>query len=215
MKRIEDTPWYLAAALPSRLLSVKTGSVLRTLAMLQLPMVVLLLVSMMVALRKLIVRLNILRSNVLSLSAGDAALTRPVPINGQDEVDDISKAVNRFLAYLHGMISDLATSSNQIAKEIDSLRQQSSHSNSILERHANETDQAVTAITEMSSTADAVAHSATETASFTQLGCRRCRRGRCGRRAWPPGRTALQCARWCWHRTCLVCSHRMVGGQYL
>jgi methyl-accepting chemotaxis protein len=168
MKRIEGTPWYLAAALPSRLLTEKTDSVLVTLGMLQLPMVVLLLIIMMVALRKLIARLNVLRDNVLSLSAGDADLTRRIPINGQDEVDDISQAVNRFLAYLQEMISDLGTSSNQIAEEIDSLRQQSSHSNSILERHANETDQAVTAITEMSSTADAVAQSATETASFTQ-----------------------------------------------
>ncbi|WP_442963454.1 methyl-accepting chemotaxis protein [Pseudomonas sp. MT4] len=66
------------------------------------------------------------------------------------------------------MIADLATSSRQISVELEQLKQQSDHTNGILARHASETDQAVTAITEMSSTADSVAQSANETASFTQ-----------------------------------------------
>ncbi|WP_374940345.1 methyl-accepting chemotaxis protein [Pseudomonas sp. MAG002Y] len=56
----------------------------------------------------------------------------------------------------------------EIANGIEHLKQQSKNSNHILARHASETDQAVTAITEMSSTADEVARSAAETASFTQ-----------------------------------------------
>ncbi|WP_445324145.1 methyl-accepting chemotaxis protein [Pseudomonas sp. CBC3] len=66
------------------------------------------------------------------------------------------------------MIADLATSSRQISVELEQLKQQSDHTNGILARHASETDQAVTAITEMSSTADSVAQSANETANFTQ-----------------------------------------------
>jgi len=77
-------------------------------------------------------------------------------------------AVNDFIVYLQEMIADLAASSRQISAELDQLKRQSSHTNAILARHASETDQAVTAITEMSSTADSVAQSANETASFTQ-----------------------------------------------
>ncbi|WP_373293624.1 methyl-accepting chemotaxis protein [Pseudomonas matsuisoli] len=66
------------------------------------------------------------------------------------------------------MIAELTTASRRIGDEIESLKQQSTQNNLILARHASETDQAVTAITEMSSTADSVAQSASETASFTE-----------------------------------------------
>lgn len=168
LKPIEGTPWLLATALPSRLLTEKTRSVLGTLGWLQLPMVALLLLLMVVALRKLMGRLQLLTANIHSLSSGDADLTRRIDIKGDDEVDRIGVAVNRFIAYLQEMIADLATSSRQISVELEQLKRQSNHTNGILARHASETDQAVTAITEMSSTADSVAHSANETATFTQ-----------------------------------------------
>ncbi len=168
LKPIEGTPWLLATALPSHLLTEKTRSVLGTLGWLQLPLVGFLLLLMVVALRNLMRRLHLLSGNIQSLSSGDADLTRRIEIKGDDEVDRIGVAVNRFIAYLQEMIADLATSSRQISVELEQLKQQSDHTNGILARHASETDQAVTAITEMSSTADSVAQSANETASFTQ-----------------------------------------------
>ncbi|MEI0548620.1 hypothetical protein R1N68_28800, partial [Klebsiella sp. 72742] len=82
--------------------------------------------------------------------------------------DAVGESVNRFIAYLQNMIADVTQASAVIAEELAQLQQQSRHSNEVLTRHAAETDQAVTAITEMSSTADTVAQSATETASFTR-----------------------------------------------
>ncbi len=168
LKPIEGTPWLLATALPSRLLTEKTRSILGTLGWLQLPIVALLLLLMVVALRTLMRRLQLLTANIQSLSSGDADLTRRIAIKGDDEVDHIGVAVNDFIVYLQQMIADLAASSRQISAELDQLKRQFSHTNAILARHASETDQAVTAITEMSSTADSVAQSANETASFTQ-----------------------------------------------
>src|SRR5690606_22500360 len=157
LKPIEGTPWLLATALPSRPLTENTRTILGTLAWLQLPIVSLLLLLMVVALRTLMRRLQLLTANIQSLSSGDADLTRRIGIKGDDEVDHIGVAVNDFIVYLQEMIADLAASSRQISAELDQLK-----------RQASETDQAVTAITEMSSTADSVAQSANETASFTQ-----------------------------------------------
>lgn len=168
LKPINGTPWLLATALPSHLLTEKTSSILGTLAWLQLPIVALLLLLMMFALRTLMRRLQLLTANIRSLSSGDADLTRRIAIKGDDEVDRIGVAVNSFIVYLQEMIADLAASSRQISTELDQLKRQSANTNAILARHASETDQAVTAITEMSSTADSVAHSANETASFTE-----------------------------------------------
>jgi methyl-accepting chemotaxis protein len=169
LQPVEGTPWLLAAALPTRLLTVESAGVLKTLAMLQVPMVILLLLFMLLSMTKLLQRLHVLRSNIDSLSAGDADLTRRIALKGDDEMDAVGNSVNRFIAYLQGMIADVTEATALIADELRQLQQQSKHTNSVLNRHASETDQAVTAITQMSSTADTVAHNATETASFTRI----------------------------------------------
>ncbi len=168
LHRIDGTPWLLAAALPSRLLSENSSAVLKTLAMLQIPLAILLLLGTLFAIRQLMRRLHVLRESIDSLSAGDADLTRRIALKGEDEMDAVGGSVNRFIAYLQEMIADVGQASAVIAEELRQLQQQSRQTNEVLARHANETDQAVTAITEMSSTADSVAQSATETASFTR-----------------------------------------------
>jgi methyl-accepting chemotaxis protein len=168
LQPIKGTPWLLAAALPSRLLTENSSEVLKTLAMLQIPLVILLLAATLFAIRQLMQRLHVLRGSIDSLSAGDADLTRRIALKGEDEMDAVGGSVNRFIAYLQNMIADVGQASAVIAEELRQLQQQSRHTNEVLARHANETDQAVTAITEMSSTADSVAQSATETASFTR-----------------------------------------------
>ncbi len=168
LQPIEGTPWLLAAALPTRLLVENSSDVLKTLAIIQLPLVALLVLLMLFAIRQLVQRLHVLRGNIDSLSAGDADLTRRIALKGEDEMDAVGESVNRFIAYLQNMIADVTQASAVIAEELAQLQQQSRHSNEVLTRHAAETDQTVTAITEMSSTADTVAQSATETASFTR-----------------------------------------------
>lgn len=165
---IAGTPWLLAAALPTAQLEAKSDAVLRALAALQIPMVLILLVLMMVALNQLMKRLGVLRSNIDALSAGDADLTKRIEIKGQDEVDEVGRSVNGFIGYLQNMMIDVSDATSQIQGEIGQLKQLSRATNDALARHASETDQAVTAINEMSSTAESVAQSASDTATFTQ-----------------------------------------------
>ncbi|WP_456239035.1 methyl-accepting chemotaxis protein [Pseudomonas asplenii] len=66
------------------------------------------------------------------------------------------------------MISEVTQATGDMAGSLEKLQQTSAQSNQILARHASETDQTVTAITEMSSTAETVAHNAAETAAFTR-----------------------------------------------
>ena len=165
---IEGTPWWLAAALPTAQLEARSDAMLKTLASLQIPMVMILLALMIVALNQLMKRLGVLRSNIDALSAGDADLTKRIDIKGEDEVDQVGRSVNRFIGYLQAMMIDVSDATTQIHAEIGQLKQLSRTTNEALARHASETDQAVTAINEMSSTAESVAQSASDTASFTQ-----------------------------------------------
>lgn len=168
MTPVEGTPWFLAAALPTAKLEERSDEMLGTLAFLQIPMVIVLLALMLVAISQLMKRLTVLKTNIDSLSAGDADLTKRIAIKGEDEVDQVGRSVNGFIGYLQKMMIDVSDATTQIQSEIAQLKHLSRTTNDALARHASETDQAVTAINEMSSTAESVAHSASDTATFTQ-----------------------------------------------
>ena len=168
MRPIEGTPWFLATALPTSLITAQRDDVLGSLALLQIPMVLLLVLLAVYAIRQLVQRMKILKTNIDALSTGDADLTRRITIRAEDELGAIGHSVNRFIVYLQDMIGEVTQATGAMSSGLEQLQQASAHTNQILVRHASETDQTVTAITEMSSTADTVAQNAAETASFTQ-----------------------------------------------
>jgi len=167
LQPIEGTPWSMAVAQKTRVLTAQSSKVLTTLAALQLPMMVFLLLLMIFALRQVLKRLAVLRGNIDLLSAGDADLTRRVIIRADDEVGAVGNSVNRFIGYLQQMIVEVSASSTLIGGNIEQMRAHSLSTNRMLQRHAGETDQAVTAVTQMSSTAEDVARNAAQTASMT------------------------------------------------
>ncbi|MGP0013548.1 methyl-accepting chemotaxis protein [Pseudomonas sp.] len=168
MRPIEGTPWFLATALPTQLITAQRDDVLNTLALLQIPMIVLLVLLQVYAISKLINRMRALKTNIDALSAGDADLTRRITIRAEDELGAIGHSVNHFIVYLQNMIGEVTQATGDMASSLDKLQKTSAHTNQILTRHASETEQTVTAITEMSATADTVAENAAETAAFTQ-----------------------------------------------
>src|SRR5471032_3628784 len=131
-------------------------------------MIVLLVLLQVYAISKLINRMRSLKTNIDALSTGDADLTRRITIRAEDELGAIGHSVNRFIVYLQNMIGEVTQATGAMSTSLEQLQQTSAQTNKILVRHASETDQTVTAITEMSSTADTVAQNAAETASFTQ-----------------------------------------------
>ncbi len=168
MRPIEGTPWFLATALPTRLITAQRDDVLSTLSLLQIPMVILLVLMQLYAIRQLTGRMKVLKGKIDALSTGDADLTRRITIRAEDELGAIGHSVNRFIIYLQDMISEVTQATGAMASSLDNLQRTSAHTSEILMRHASETDQTVTAITQMSSTAESVAQNAAETAAFTQ-----------------------------------------------
>ncbi|URM26500.1 methyl-accepting chemotaxis protein [Pseudomonas frederiksbergensis] len=168
MRPIEGTPWFLATALPTKLITAQRDDVLNTLSLLQIPMVILLVLLQVYAIRQLIQRMKALKANIDALSTGDADLTKRITIRAEDELGAIGHSVNAFIAYLQNMIGEVTQATGAMASSLENLQRTSAHTSQILVRHASETDQTVTAITEMSSTADSVAQNAAETAAFTQ-----------------------------------------------
>ena len=109
-----------------------------------------------------------LKQRIDTLSTGEADLTSRLTITNDDELGDISHSVNNFIMYLQSMMLDISQASAHITTSTEQLNQQSMQANSALIAHASETEQVVSAITEMSSTSETVAQNAADTAFNTQ-----------------------------------------------
>ncbi len=112
--------------------------------------------------------LHSLKERIDILSTGEADLTSRIEIVNNDELGDISHSVNNFIVYLQSMMLEISQASAHITDSTEQLNQQSMQANSALIAHASETEQVVSAITEMSSTSETVAQNAADTAFNTQ-----------------------------------------------
>ncbi|QUM76789.1 methyl-accepting chemotaxis protein [Moritella sp. 24] len=109
-----------------------------------------------------------LKATILDLAKGDADLTRRLDVNSRDDLGQIAESVNAFVSNLQRMMLEISDSTEHISMGIEQLKAQTEQNNAVLIDHASETDQVVVAVTEMSSTADSVAQSAAQSATFTQ-----------------------------------------------
>lgn len=109
-----------------------------------------------------------LKRTVVALSEGNGDLTKRLVVKSQDDLGQIAQAVNTFIGNLQSMMLDVTSASKHISGNIDLLKNQTQSNEIVLNSHSMETTQVVTAITEMSSTADSVAESASKTAEFTK-----------------------------------------------
>ncbi len=132
---------------------------------------VLIIISLMLIIwiiTAIVKNLHTLKERIDTLSTGEADLTSRLTITNDDELGDISHSVNNFIMYLQSMMLDISQASAHITTSTEQLNQQSMQANSALIAHASETEQVVSAITEMSSTSETVAQNAADTAFNTQ-----------------------------------------------
>ncbi|ABZ78556.1 methyl-accepting chemotaxis sensory transducer [Shewanella halifaxensis HAW-EB4] len=110
-----------------------------------------------------------LKEMVTELSKGNGDLTRRLEAKSDDDLGQISKGINRFIENLQKMMLEVLQSSTHIASSVERLRSETEANTTILAAHTTETEQIVTAVEEMSATANDVARNGAETASFTQM----------------------------------------------
>ncbi|QUM85433.1 methyl-accepting chemotaxis protein [Moritella sp. 28] len=116
---------------------------------------------------KVIAPINSMLATFNDIANGDGDLTQRVNVEGQDEIAQLGKAFNIFISKLHGIISEVATTTVQVTDAAGSINLQIAQMNQQLQDHNQETEQVVTAVTEMSSTANEVAQSVYQVASAT------------------------------------------------
>ncbi|HDI3252329.1 TPA: methyl-accepting chemotaxis protein [Vibrio cholerae] len=106
-------------------------------------------------------RLNTLVAN---LSQGNGDLTQRLAVESKDEIGQICNSINLFIEKLQQMFLDVADSSKEIDRAVVHLSNQARSNLNTLNQHTQETEQAITAIEEMSASAGSIAQSADDAA---------------------------------------------------
>lgn len=108
-----------------------------------------------------------LRQTIDGLSQGNGDLTQRLEVTTKDDLGEIANGVNKFIESLQHMMLEIRGVTNDLNENVDKLKDQSQRNSVILQNHVSETEQVVTAIEEMNSTAESMATDAANTAQLT------------------------------------------------
>lgn len=109
-----------------------------------------------------------LKKTINGLSQGTIDLTQRLEVKGHDDLADISKGVNQFIANFQEMMRDIQSASVQMQENMNRLRERSAENAELLQNHLAETELVVAAIEEMNATAESMSSDINHTAQITQ-----------------------------------------------
>lgn len=121
----------------------------------------------MVAAHRMVVPIKNMADNLNDIAKGEGDLTKRLIVKGEDEIAQLGRAFNLFVDKLQTIIGDVANATAKVKTAANAIHDQTKVMSRQLVSHNNETDQVVTAITEMSSTASEVAQNTTQVAEAT------------------------------------------------
>ncbi|MDN3610381.1 methyl-accepting chemotaxis protein [Vibrio ostreicida] len=109
-----------------------------------------------------------LKSAVLGLSQGNGDLTQRLEVSSHDDLGQISQGFNQFVESLQQMMLQISQASESISSSLIQLGETAKENESQLLTHSSETEQVVTAITQMSESARTVAESVHQSNRITE-----------------------------------------------
>ncbi len=109
-----------------------------------------------------------LKKTIQNLSSGEADLTQRLEVRSSDDIGEISQGVNQFIGTIQNIMLEIHQLSQTLQSNIQQMKALSERNSHMLHNHVVETEQIVTALEEMSSTASSTATDAANTSSITQ-----------------------------------------------
>ena len=168
IKLVNGKKWYLLISIDKSVAYAALDNTLSEAIIYSLVMVVIAITLLLAVLQVLYRPILLLKEVISDLSKGNGDLTRRLPVESNDDLGEISKGINQFISSLQAMMLEVLQSSAHIGSSIEKLKVETESNSQILIAHTAETEQIVSAIEEMSATANDVARNGNETASFTQ-----------------------------------------------
>ncbi|KJY82755.1 chemotaxis protein [Vibrio galatheae] len=159
--------WYFVVGLEKEVVYADLASAKQTAIVTAVIATVVSVIFALLILNVLYRPILVLKETVVGLSQGNGDLTQRIEVKTNDDLGQISEGVNAFIASLQAMMLDIREVTNHLNENVDRMKDQSQRNNVILQNHVQETEQVVTAIEEMNSTADSMATDAANTADLT------------------------------------------------
>lgn len=165
---VGSKPWYLIVSVDRQIAFASVHSASQQLLLVVLAIMMFFVGTLYFVLNRIYRPVIALKKLVASLSSGDGDLTQRLEVNTDDDLGQIANSVNTFIESLQSMILEVKRVSGRLSEGVSVLKTHSDQSASILEQHQQETDLVVTAVEELSTSAELVAENAQEAAQFTQ-----------------------------------------------
>ncbi|MGL5392536.1 MAG: methyl-accepting chemotaxis protein [Shewanella sp.] len=121
----------------------------------------------MLAAQRIVTPIKTMADNLTDIAKGEGDLTKRLNVKGDDEIAKLGQSFNLFVDKLQTIIGDVARATAKVTEAAHAIHAQTKVMSNQLVSHNNETDQVVTAMTEMSSTASEVAQNTTQVAEAT------------------------------------------------
>jgi len=161
-------PWYLMIAVDKEIAFAAVSEATLELTFWVSIITATFMVILILVLNRIYQPVIALKKLVGNLSNGDGDLTQRLNVTSNDDLGQIATSVNQFIETLQLMILEVKRVSCRLSEGVSVLKTHSDHSAEILDKHQEETDLVVTAVEELSVTAEMVAANAQDTAQFTQ-----------------------------------------------
>lgn len=150
---IKNVQWYLAVVINEQAVYAEVDA-FRNIALLYMALGVLAVVVLMKFLLSYLLKpMTELNGAIKDIADGEGDLTRRLTIRTQDEFGELSASFNRFVEKIHGSVSQVKLTTEQLDHSIQSLLQQTQSSLQVHAEQAKRTDSVATAINELSSSA--------------------------------------------------------------
>ncbi len=160
--------WHMLIALDKSVAYAEVNEAIIDAAIITIIMSLIAIGVLVALLNHLYKPINELKSTVEDLASGNGDLTRQLAVHSDDDLGQIAQGVNQFITSLRHMMLEVETASQAISAELAYVKGDVEKNNRVLGEHAMETDQVVTAITEMNAAADSVAQNAANAAHHTR-----------------------------------------------
>jgi len=98
------------------------------------------------------------------ISEGEGDLTRRLPVNGTDEIAELATCFNTFVGRLHGIISSVADTAQEVSENAHMVSQLSNENENAIRNQQAEIEQVVVAVKQMANVVQDVTESVSETA---------------------------------------------------
>ncbi|QUM82009.1 methyl-accepting chemotaxis protein [Moritella sp. 5] len=164
----DEVHWTLMVFINKATVMTTINSVITESISMGIALIILSIFAIIIIVKRIYEPVLALKIAVLDLASGTGDLTRRLEIKGQDDLADIGQGFNDFVSNLQDMMLQVVNSTSDISSNVEQLGASAQQNETVLLSHSSETEQIVTAIHEMSATANSVAESIQQSAEIAE-----------------------------------------------